>query len=52
MNEQVRQVGRFMTRYRLASVDWPTDPIDPFFNTNTADDLIEAERLALLDDKG
>ncbi len=52
VNEQVRQVGRFMARYRLAKVDWSTDPIDPFFNTNTADDLIEAERLALLDDKG
>lgn len=52
MNEQLRQVGRFMARYRLARVDWPTDPIDPFFNANTTDDLIEAERLALLDDKG
>lgn len=52
MNEQLRQVSRFMARYRLAKVDWPTAPLDPFFNANTADDLIEAERLALLDDKG
>jgi molybdopterin-guanine dinucleotide biosynthesis protein A len=52
VNEQLRQVGRFMARYRLATVDWPTDPIDPFFNANTSDDLTEAERLALLDDKG
>jgi molybdenum cofactor guanylyltransferase len=51
VNEQIRQVGRFMARYHLASVDWPTDPVDPFFNANTADDLTEAERLALLDDE-
>lgn len=52
VNEQLRQVGRFMARYRLAIADWPTDPVDPFFNANTADDLAEAERLALLDDQG
>jgi molybdopterin-guanine dinucleotide biosynthesis protein A len=51
VNEQLRQVGRFMNRYRLATVDWQTDPVDPFFNANTADDLTEAERLALLDDE-
>lgn len=52
VNEQLRQVGRFMARYRLAVVEWSTDPVDPFFNANTADDLIEAQRLALLDDNG
>lgn len=52
VHEQLRQVGRFMARYRLAIADWPTDPVDPFFNANTADDLAEAERLALLDDIG
>ncbi|QUS38853.1 molybdenum cofactor guanylyltransferase MobA [Tardiphaga alba] len=51
VKEQLRQVGRFMARYRLATVDWPTEPVDPFFNANTAEDLGEAERLALLDDK-
>ncbi len=49
VNQQLRQVGRFMARYRLATVDWPTDPIDPFFNANTTDDLAEAERLSILD---
>ena len=34
---------------RLATVTWPTEPLDPFFNANTADDLAEAERLAALD---
>jgi molybdopterin-guanine dinucleotide biosynthesis protein A len=47
--EDVRKVGRFTARYRLASVSWPTTPLDPFFNANTVEDLAEAERLAALD---
>jgi hypothetical protein len=27
----------------------PTDPLDPFFNANTVDDLAEAERSAVPD---
>jgi len=27
-------------------VTWPTEPLDPFFNANTMDDIAEAERLA------
>jgi molybdopterin-guanine dinucleotide biosynthesis protein A len=48
VNEGVRAVGRWTSRYRLATVEWPADPVDPFFNANTAEDLAEAERLALL----
>jgi len=50
-HEDIRKVGRWTARYRLATVAWPVDPIDPFFNANTMDDIAEAERLALLDDK-
>ena len=25
--------------------EWPTEPVDPFFNANTPEDLAEAERL-------
>jgi molybdopterin-guanine dinucleotide biosynthesis protein A len=49
--EDLRQVSRFAARYRLATVSWPTTPLDPFFNANTVDDLAEAERLAALDDR-
>lgn len=48
--EGCRAVGRWMGRYRLATVSWPIEPLDPFFNANTSDDLREAERLAALDD--
>lgn len=43
--EAIRKVDVWTARYRLAVVDFPTDPIDPFFNTNRPDDLEEAERL-------
>lgn len=48
VEEGLRKVGAWAARYRLATVAWPTDPLDPFFNANTADDLAEAERLARL----
>jgi len=47
--EDIRKIDRWTARYRLATVSWPTEPLDPFFNANTVDDLAEAERLAALD---
>jgi molybdenum cofactor guanylyltransferase len=47
--EDVRKIDRWTARYRLATVSWPTEPLDPFFNANTVDDLAQAERLAELD---
>jgi molybdopterin-guanine dinucleotide biosynthesis protein A len=43
--EDIRKVDVWTARYRLAAVDWPTDPVDPFFNANRPEDLLEAERL-------
>ncbi|MBV9558851.1 MAG: molybdenum cofactor guanylyltransferase MobA [Bradyrhizobium sp.] len=48
--EGVRKVGRWAARFSLATVIWPTTPLDPFFNANTAEDLAEAERLAAADE--
>jgi molybdopterin-guanine dinucleotide biosynthesis protein A len=47
--EGVRKVGGWTARYKLATVTWPTTPLDPFFNANTMDDIAGAERLAALD---
>ena len=47
--EDVRKIDRWTARYKLATVEWPTKPLDPFFNANTMDDIAEAERLAALD---
>ena len=47
--EDVRKIDRWTARYRLATVTWPVEPLDPFFNANTMDDIAEADRLAALD---
>lgn len=48
--EDIRRIDRWTARYPLATVTWPTEPLDPFFNANTVEDIAEAERLAALDD--
>jgi molybdopterin-guanine dinucleotide biosynthesis protein A len=47
--EDIRRIDRWTARYRLATVEWPVDVLDPFFNANTMDDIAAAERLAALD---
>jgi molybdopterin-guanine dinucleotide biosynthesis protein A len=49
VKEDIRKIDRWTARYRLATVTWPTTPVDPFFNANTIDDIAEADRLAALD---
>jgi molybdopterin-guanine dinucleotide biosynthesis protein A len=44
--EGVRAVAAFIDRYRVAVAEWSTEPFDPFFNINTAEDLARAESLA------
>ena len=48
VEEDMRKIDRWTARYKLATVSWPTEPVDPFFNANTVEDLAEAERLASL----
>ncbi|WOH79678.1 molybdenum cofactor guanylyltransferase MobA [Bradyrhizobium sp. BEA-2-5] len=47
--EDLRKIDRWTARYPLATVTWPAEPLDPFFNANTVEDISEAERLAALD---
>lgn len=44
-DEGIRKVDLWTARYRVARVEWPAEPIDPFFNANTPEDLEAAERL-------
>lgn len=46
VEEGMRKVDQWTARYRLALVDFPVAPVDPFFNANRLEDLAEAERLA------
>jgi molybdopterin-guanine dinucleotide biosynthesis protein A len=49
VKEDIRKIDRWTARYPLATVTWPTTPVDPFFNANTVEDIAEADRLAALD---
>jgi molybdopterin-guanine dinucleotide biosynthesis protein A len=49
--EGLRKVGDWTARYRVATVVWPVEPFDPFFNANTVEDLAQAERLAAIEDR-
>jgi molybdopterin-guanine dinucleotide biosynthesis protein A len=46
VEEQQRKIEAWTARHGVAIADWPTDPIDPFFNINTPENAAEAERLA------
>jgi molybdopterin-guanine dinucleotide biosynthesis protein A len=47
----VRKIQLWTGRYPIAVASWTAEPVDPFFNVNTTDDLDEARRLAMLVDK-
>lgn len=42
----MRKVDQWTARHRLAVVEFPAQPYDPFFNTNTLEDLNEGERVS------
>ena len=45
VEEGLRKIDAWTARYRLATVEFPAAPVDPFFNANRPEDLAEAERL-------
>jgi molybdopterin-guanine dinucleotide biosynthesis protein A len=45
IEEGQRKVEDFAARFRVALVEWPSEPIDPFFNVNTPEDLARAEAM-------
>lgn len=42
VDEAIRKVDLWTARYRLATVTFPSEPIDPFFNANRPEDLAAA----------
>ncbi|GJE44282.1 molybdenum cofactor guanylyltransferase MobA [Methylobacterium soli] len=40
-----RRVGAYLARHGAAAVEWPIEPVDPFLNVNTLEDLDRAELL-------
>jgi molybdopterin-guanine dinucleotide biosynthesis protein A len=41
----MRKIDRWTARHGVVLATWPAEPVDPFFNANTPEDLAEAERL-------
>jgi molybdenum cofactor guanylyltransferase len=48
VKEGLHKIDAWTKRYRRAIAPFPAEPIDPFFNANTPEQLAEAERLAAL----
>lgn len=46
-SEGLRRAGVWAERCRLAVVEYPAEPVDPFFNINRPEDLRRAERLVV-----
>jgi molybdopterin-guanine dinucleotide biosynthesis protein A len=47
VDEDLRKIEVWTARHGVALADWPTDPVDPFFNVNTPEDVERATALAL-----
>ena len=47
--DDMRKIDLWTARHRLVTVDFSTDPFDPFFNANRPEDLEEAERILALE---
>jgi molybdenum cofactor guanylyltransferase len=48
VEEDMRKIDRWTARHGVALAGWAVEPVDPFFNANTPDDVAEAERLIAL----
>ncbi len=44
-DEKLRKVESVLQRFRVALVEWPDAPFDPFFNVNAPEDLARAEAI-------
>ena len=46
VEEDLHKIETWTARHGVAIADWPSAPVDPFFNVNTPADATEAERIA------
>jgi len=44
-DDDVRKVDRWTGRHKLIQVEFAAEPVDPFFNANSPEDIAQAERL-------
>jgi molybdopterin-guanine dinucleotide biosynthesis protein A len=46
VNDGLHKIEIWTARHGIAIADWPTEPIDPFFNVNTPEDAARADSIA------
>jgi molybdenum cofactor guanylyltransferase len=46
VDEGLRKIEVWTARHGVALAEWPAEPVDPFFNVNTPEDVAAAERIA------
>ncbi|PPR60806.1 MAG: Molybdenum cofactor guanylyltransferase [Alphaproteobacteria bacterium MarineAlpha4_Bin2] len=49
IDENMRKIDHWTARYCVIEVDFPIENVDPFFNANRPEDVLEAERLLSLE---
>lgn len=49
VDEGEHRVGVFAAAIGAIAVEWPAEPVDPFFNVNTPEELAQAERMLASD---
>ncbi|MDB5600144.1 MAG: molybdenum cofactor guanylyltransferase MobA [Xanthobacteraceae bacterium] len=47
VDEGLRKIEVWTARHGIGLAEWPDTPVDPFFNVNTPEDAVAAERIAL-----
>jgi molybdopterin-guanine dinucleotide biosynthesis protein A len=45
VEDGMRKIDAWTARHGIVHVDWPAEPIDPFFNANRPDDLAAAAEM-------
>jgi molybdopterin-guanine dinucleotide biosynthesis protein A len=45
VQDDMRKIEAWTAQHGVAIADWPTEPIDPFFNVNTPEDVARAEKV-------
>ena len=46
VEEDLRKIEIWTARHGVAIADWPAEPVDPFLNVNTPEDVARAEQMA------
>jgi molybdopterin-guanine dinucleotide biosynthesis protein A len=46
VEEDLHKIEVWTARHGVAIANWPAKPIDPFFNVNTPEDVVQAEHVA------